>query len=205
MLKMWRLHCLHSHLTPATPFDSFTAAPIFLKSLLSALVGTSLPFCLVQWDIFTAKLIWQIQQAPECAHLRFRRAVQMPHWLWWVAPSANSMWWNYTLSFCVTQLEQHKREKHRWPTSQGGRAGTITPSSSVPGIPFHCPGMALSALFTFLLLNFKLARKACKLCFPSKDLALRDTWAHLIGQRQSVVANSSCFILVWNALKQDYR
>lgn len=155
MLKRWRLHCLPSHLTPAAPFDSFTAAPILLKSLLSAVVGYLTAFLLnylVQWDIFQLKLVWKIQQAPECAQIRFGRTVRVPHWLWWAAPSANSMWWNYTWNFCVTQNNWSSRrgKKHRpaqWPPGrEGGRAGATTPSSSVPGIPSHCPGMTLLQL-----------------------------------------------------------
>lgn len=46
-----------SHLTPAAPFDSFTAAPILLKSLLSALVGILYFFALFSETFSQLKLI----------------------------------------------------------------------------------------------------------------------------------------------------
>lgn len=185
MLKRWRLHCLPSHLTPAAPFDSFTAAPILLKSLLSAVVGYLTAFLLnylVQWDIFQLKLVWKIQQAPECAHIRFGRTVRVPHWLWWEAPSANSMWWNYTWNFCVTQNNWSSRRGEKAQASpvttrQGGRKGRGNHSQQLcTRNPFPLPrDDPVAALFTFLLLNFKSARRAHKFCLPSKEPALSET------------------------------
>lgn len=108
------------------------------------------------------------------------------------------------------QLEQQKREKHRWAQggwAQGGRAGATTPAalhqeslSTAQGWPCQ---LCSHSCYWILSQPEELANSA----FQAQSLHW-DTWAHLnapavlIDQRQSMVANSSCFGLVWNALKQ---
>lgn len=115
VFKRWRLHCLPStwlqlhHLilhcsssTSKIPTECSSWLPLYFLALFS--------------ETFSQlKLVQKIQQAPEHAHTRFRRTVQVPHWLWWAAPSANPMWWNYTSNFCVTQ--------NNWSSLRGKSTG----------------------------------------------------------------------------------
>lgn len=157
---IWFLHCSSSTSKILTECSSWL--PVYFSALFSE-------------TFLQLELVQKIQQAPEHAHTRFRRTVQVPQLALMSRSISKLHVVKLHLRFLCDskQLEQHKREKHRW--AQGGRAGATTPSSSAPGIPLHCPGMALSALLTFLLLNFKLARRACKFYFPSTEPALSET------------------------------
>lgn len=169
---------------PAFPPDSsctvwfLHAAPVLLKSLLSAVVGylsTFLPcsvrhFLSLNWykrfnklqNVPTQGLEGQ-SKCPTGSDEQLHQQTPCGE----IKPQI-SVWLKTTGA-----AEEGKAQVGPGRVGPGREGRGNHSSSSAPGIPFHCPGMALSALLTFLLLNFKSARRACKFCFPSTEPALR--------------------------------
>lgn len=197
-------------------FDSFTAAPVLLKSLLSAVVG-NLPFFALFSETFSQlKLVQKIQQGPERAHTRFRRTLQVPHWLWWAAPSANSMWWNYTLNFCVTL--------NNWSSIRGKSTGGLSDHQGgrqPPGQGQPLPAaLHQESLSTAQGWPCQLCSHSCYWILSQPEELINSAfqaqslhWArHLSSFKCSCSFNwpeavnggkqQLLFILVWNALKQ---